>query len=269
MELLVVIGIVAALAALTVPAVQSARESARRTQCQNQLRQLGLAFESHQAATGYYPPGFTLKPRHNFVQYLLPYLELRQIYEMYDFKSDWNSINNEDAVRHNIKVLRCPSAPGSRRFVSDYAVCVQVHRTTAAKLVAQGLLPKLPSDLKGFLQEQRRRASECVDGLSQTVLLCEDAGRPEKYHFGKFVGGEKLTGARWATPAGRFDINTVCSAGQFGQGSQMINCTNNNEIYSFHPGGADFLMGDGAVRFVETSVDPKVLIALITAAGRD
>jgi hypothetical protein len=249
-ELLVVIGIVAALAALTVPAVQSARESARRTQCQNQLRQLGLAFESHQAATGYYPPGFTLKPRHNFVQYLLPYLELRQIYEMYDFKSDWNSINNEDAVRHNIKVLRCPSAPGSRRFVSDYAVCVQVHRTTAAKLVAQGLLPKLPSDLKGFLQEQRRRASECVDGLSQTVLLCEDAGRPEKYHFGKFVGGEKLTG-------------------QFGQGSQMINCTNNNEIYSFHPGGADFLMGDGAVRFVETSVDPKVLIALITAAGRD
>lgn len=103
----------------------------------------------------------------------------------------------------------------------------------------------------------------------RTILLVEDAGRPQRYQFGGYKGGKKVTGSRWATPGGRFDINLVCGGGKFGSGGQMINCTNNNEIFSFHPGGADFLLMDGSVRLVEQNIDPDTFVSMITARGRD
>lgn len=269
-ELLVVIAIVGVLLAITLPAVQSARESARRTQCQNNLRQVGLAFQSHEVATHFYPAGFVLKPnRHNFVQYLLPYIEQRGLYANYDFKSDWNAVKNGETVKHELRLLRCPSAPGNRRYVSDYAVCTGVHRDTAAKLIAQKLLDKERSDYLGFLGGRPKRMAEATDGTSTTILLCEDGGRPVRYTFGRYKGDKKLTGARWATPGGRFDINVVCRGGDFGVGGQLINCTNNNEIFSFHPSGADFLFLDGSVRFVEQQIDTDAIVSLVTARAGD
>ena len=270
LELLVVIAIIGVLVALLLPAVQMVRESARRMQCQNNLRQVGLAFSGHEAATQFYPPGFVLKPkRHNFVQFVLPYMEQSGIESNYDFNSDWNSPRNAPFVEHEMKLLRCPSAPGTRSFVSDYAVCAQIHKDTAAKLISQGFLQKKRRTYAGFLTGSKRRGSDASDGLSNTLLLSEDAGRPIRYTFGRHRGDKELTGSHWATPGGRFDINMVCSGGSFGTGAQMINCTNNNELYSFHPGGADFALADGSVRFVEQSIDPDVLVSLITAGARD
>jgi len=258
------------LLALLLPVVQAARESARRTQCQNNLRQLGLAFQSHEVAHRSYPAGFVLKPnRHNFVQYLLPYLEERAIFTAYDFKADWNAVKNAPAVHHNLSVLRCPSAPANRRYISDYAICTQLHRDTAAKLVAQKVLEKQRGDYTGFLIERPRRSADAGDGLSNTILLSEDAGRPLRYAFGRYKGNKKPTGARWATPGGRFDVNVLCQSGRFGVGSQMINCTNNNEIFSFHPGGTDFLLVDGSLRFVEERIQPDSLVSLITPREGD
>lgn len=269
-ELLVAIAIVAVLIAIAIPAVQRVRESARQIQCQNNLRQLGIACASHEAAMQTYPPGFVVKPRqHNFVQYLLPYFEQNAVFERYEFECDWNSDRNSNAVQQELKVMRCPSAPVGSRFAADYAVCVQVHSDAVAMLTSQGLLHRARNTYVGLLREHPTRTADVIDGLSNTILLSEDAGRPERYQFGRYRGGLEVTGSPWATPDGRFDVNMVCGGGEFGRGGQMMNCTNNNELYSFHPTGAEFLYADGSTKFVGEKIDPDVLISLLTSDAAD
>ncbi|MBN9119440.1 MAG: DUF1559 domain-containing protein [Planctomycetes bacterium] len=99
-----------------------------------------------------------------------------------------------------------------------------------------------------------------TDGTSNSMMLAEDAGRPDDY-----VAGQRTTNVRndagWADPQSSYSVDTVCG------GTQAINCKNDNEIYSFHSGGATVLFGDGSVRFLRSSLDIKILGAMVTAAG--
>jgi prepilin-type N-terminal cleavage/methylation domain-containing protein len=268
-ELLVVIAIIAILIGLLVPAVQKVREAASRMTCANNLRQLGIAMHNYESNHSSFPPPYSTN--HNYVQWLLPYIEQGAIANQYDMAQIWNSatvnasgVSNSQASSADIKTLLCPSAPGGRQFVSDYAVCTSIPSGSAAHTLVTAQAPR-PS-YNGFFADADAnvgvRFGKVPDGLSQTFLLFEDGGRPQSWVAGRAQTGT-ISGARWADPASYFHIHDTC------QGSALFNCNNNNEIYSFHANGANFLMGDAAVRFLAQSVSLNTFVSLFTREGGD
>jgi len=114
-ELLVVIAIIAILVAMLLPAIQSAREAARLTQCKNNLRQLGIALQNHQGAQGDYPPGVVASDdnfqngMHSGFVFLLPYLEQSTLFESYDQSLPWASDTNLAVGATRLQIFTCPS----------------------------------------------------------------------------------------------------------------------------------------------------------------
>ena len=122
------------------------------------------------------------------------------------------------------------------------------------------------------------RIASITDGTSNTVMVAEGAGRPVGYNHARTIyiqngpvngvlnpvnGG----GGAWADPFSYAHLNGATADGIRGQGTCLINCTSNNEIYSFHPGGANMLFADGSVHFLKESIDPRLVVALISRAG--
>ena len=131
-ELLVVIAIIGVFVSLLLPAVQSAREAARRMSCQNNLRQLGIALHNYHDTLHVFPPHQLTDPPRNWITLLLPYIEQGNLHTTYRFDVAWNAAQNQAAVNTPIKILICPSTTGgaSRKdqfsatitaAVSDYA----------------------------------------------------------------------------------------------------------------------------------------------------
>lgn len=267
-ELLVVIAIIATLIGLLLPAVQSARESARRTACANNLRQTGLAVHGYESSKKKIPPGWTAPAgsattpaRHNFFTFILDFLEQGQIADEVDWDKDWNVGKNKSLLATRLITTVCPSAPARTDPASDYAVCHNVTANAYSALVTAKQITSR-SSWTGILGPQARKRSAITDGLSKTILLCEDAGRPLGYTGGKPSGSTTVSGARWADVESYFAVHDQ-------RGGQMMNIHNNNEIYSFHPGICMFVLGDSSVRAIEESIDPEVFVSLVTAAAGD
>lgn len=117
-ELLVVIAIIGILIAMLLPAVQSVREAARRTQCMNNVRQLSLAALNYESAHMHFPSGVIdddddLRDalRNGWVD-MLPHIEQNNLYQQYDFDSNWRSGVNAELAKVSIPVFRCPSSSG-------------------------------------------------------------------------------------------------------------------------------------------------------------
>lgn len=275
-ELLVVITIIGILMALLLPAVQWTRESARRTTCQNNLRQWGLAFHEHENAKQYLPAGYRYQsPKGTFVSELLPYIERNDI--PYDRTRDWDDPVNRAAIQTQLPLQQCPSSsPG--RIASDFPALkaaagdyTSSHGVNAGYCQLSGWPLYDPPDRNGSLIDVPLKCAAIRDGLSQTFLLQEDAGRPEMWRMGRQVGGDSTNGA-WADPD--FEIALDGSdRGYIGggqkQGDCVINCTNDNEAYSFHSGGAFMLLADGSVRFISEMIAAKTFAALTTRASKD
>jgi prepilin-type N-terminal cleavage/methylation domain-containing protein len=267
-ELLVVIAIIATLIGLLLPAVQSARESARRTNCLTNMRQLGLGIHSYMDARKKLPPGWTRaagskRPPsdHNLISFLLPYIEESTIYDQMDFSYNWSQLKNRSATASEIKLVRCPSAPKNADFVSDFAVCNNItpgvyNALRSAKRITER------TDREGMLRKGPRKMSDITDGLSKTFMLFEDGGRPKRYlDGGKEVKGT-VSGARWADHESWYNIH-------YQTAGRMQNIDNNNEIYSFHQQGCNYLMGDASARFFDDSLDPEVFVSLFTGSAGD
>lgn len=107
-ELLVVIAIIGVLVSLLLPAVQAAREAARRAQCLNQVRQLALACHNHHDTSGYFP-GAVSKSSFSQVAHLLPHIENQTVYDRINFKSKWDKDGNEFLRTLELPFLKCPS----------------------------------------------------------------------------------------------------------------------------------------------------------------
>ena len=277
-ELLVVIAIIGLLVALLVPAVQAARESARRAKCQSNLRQWGLALEMHEGTYGQYPAGYRIVPPTGTVfAHLLPFVE--QSVVRYDREKNWDDPANRAAVQTMLPLLVCPSVPGGSRLdqsqpdilpaAGDYA---PTHGVNAKYCKIAGWPLYDPPDENGLLIYQPLRPADVLDGLSQTITLVEDAGRPELWRVGRRRAAGVAEDAGWADPNYEIalDGSDYLATGP-GQelGTCVINCTNHNEAYSFHPGGCHLLFADASVRLVSERVDAKIFAALSTRASRD
>jgi prepilin-type N-terminal cleavage/methylation domain-containing protein len=288
-ELLVVIAIIGILVALLLPAIQAAREAVRRASCQNNLRQLGIALHNYHDVLGELPPSRIPTPLNNWMALTLPFIEQKNVQDLYHFDKDWSAVENQPAVRTKIKILICPSASGgperldqfaSGRFaaVSDYATPAG----TTALVYSANSLPA-PTDLRGIINGlEGIRLAQILDGTAQTILVIEDGGRPAHWLRGRQgppnsnnscgnadVSGGRVTGSAWADPAGDLPLHSFAASGLSCPGPCVMNCTNNNEPYSFHPSGMNVIFADGGSRFISESVSIHVFAGYITRSGAE
>lgn len=301
-ELLVVIAIIGILVALLLPAIQAAREAARRSQCQNHVKQLTLASLNFESAKKTLPPskihafvpspsGFgQIEVYHSTIQYILSYMEETAVADKWTFKQTWDwddptpgVVDNKSLSQQTIPVLRCPSAPADRAQwtgACDYRVCDQISIGSGnwlPSMIASGAVKARPNK-KGTYDsllfnkalEPAAKLKQCTDGLSQTFMWFETGGAPIHYIRGleDKVGGATFGGDSWA------NYNNYYVLGNDAQyitkwGTGYMNIHNGNEIYSFHPGGAHFGMGDGAVRWINDSLDPEVFVSYFTRDSND
>jgi prepilin-type N-terminal cleavage/methylation domain-containing protein len=274
-ELLVVIAIIGILVGLLLPAVQMARESGRRAACQNNLRQWGLAFHEYADASKVFPWGYhRVTPVGTFVPPLLPFIEQSNL--QYDAQKNWVDPANLMAIRSELSVLICPSAPGDHRF--DDAWPDQL--PAAGDYVGTGGVNPIycqiagwplysPQENNGILIDQRCPLAWVKDGMSNTFLLMEDAGRPQLWRMGRLASGRSQN-CGWADPDYAIALDgsdTLYSGSGQANGPCVMNCTNDNEAYSFHRGTCLSLMGDSSVRTLYEGIDPHTFAALSTRAS--
>jgi prepilin-type N-terminal cleavage/methylation domain-containing protein/prepilin-type processing-associated H-X9-DG protein len=274
-ELLVVIAIVATLIGLLLPAVQQVRETSHRLACLNNLKQLGLALRAYEGTEGGFPPvGRWTTPTRTWVPEILPYIEQATV--SFNLDADWDDPRNRNAVRNPIKTLLCPSASANRYdnysypdvggAAGDYAATNGVN---AGFYAATGIPPVEPQGWNGPMDRDRKMPiAEIIDGMSNTFLVVENAGRPELWQRGKRVSGSS-NNPSWADPDYQVSLDgSSFASGVFSWfGPCVINCTNDNEVYSFHRSGATILFADGSARLIGNSVDYRVFAALFTRAG--
>jgi prepilin-type N-terminal cleavage/methylation domain-containing protein/prepilin-type processing-associated H-X9-DG protein len=298
-ELLVVIAIIAILIGLLLPAVQKVREAAARLQCQNNLKQIGLALHNYNTAFGHLPsntrPSAVVSVRERWATVILPWFEQGNILSIYNQNVNWSDPTNRAAVATRLALFECPSTPNPERLDSDpslgawnpivacgdYATIYGVD----PRLLSLGLVDNagpgiLPPNSKPVLRD-------ISDGTSNTVLITESAGRPQLYRAGKPVGtppAPYVQGGAWCRPAS--DITLVGSSqdGSVLPGPCAVNCTNGEDagptypnpiygvngtgqVYSFHTGGVNAVYGDGSVHFVSQGVRIRVFAALVTRNG--
>jgi type II secretory pathway pseudopilin PulG len=296
-ELLVVIAIIGILVALLLPAIQAAREAARRTSCQNNMKQLVLATLNYETARKELPPskyrasvpnpsGFgTITVEHSTITYLLPYLEERAIADQWNFKQTWNNSNTSLAIDNKrlsekfIAGLRCATAP-EQRFdwpgATDYRVCdAMATASTSAitELINSGQVKPRPNSKGRYVSmlythstggytEDPPKLKLCTDGTSQTFMWFETGANPIRYANGAPTNQLTTAGRSWAQYENWYVIHNRC-------GTAMFNCNNADEIFSFHVGGAFFGMGDGAVKFLTTDINPDVFVSYMTRDSSD
>ena len=267
-ELLVVMAIIGVLMGLLLPAVQAAREAARRSSCMNNMAQLGLAMQHHDFSVEHLPSG-VINPdgpirsegigQHiSWAVQILPFIEQRNPYEAFDFAAGSYAPENNPVRSAIIATFLCPSCPGislnrgtntgdSSIAESHYAGC---HHNQEAPIADDnvGLL---------FLNSKIRYA-DILDGSSQTILLGELI--PDTKQLG-WVSGTRST----LRNTGGFGSPTS-DDGRFGrpQGSLHVagaafGPLDVGSFGSFHTGGAQFVLADGAVKFLTNSIDSEVM----------
>lgn len=304
-ELLVVIAIIGVLIALLLPAVQQAREAARRSQCVNNLKQHGLALHNFHDTFGRFPPGTTnnmapfgtatsKKWGTSWMVHILPFVELGNVYDKFDFSQHWNGGACSNACGVNagspiFNIYKCPSASLSQELSSD-----SVHTMIADYIAIAGVVDGFAgitatqqnntdngvSGLNGVLYyNSRTNFAAVTDGSSNTMAVSEVGAwlknssgtkadyRSTTYGFNMGTIGNSnnqtdlpssgsTEGRAFNTATLRYPINQISPfTGSCSSEGVCANYGNNSPLRSEHPGGVNVLFVDGSIHFLPETIN--------------
>lgn len=284
-ELLVVIAIIAILIALLLPAVQQAREAARRTQCKNNLKQIGLAIHNYHDVYSTFPnanANSSLSGGSLFTS-ILPMIDQGNGYALYDFDQSNSHVDNMAVSGQIISSYLCPSSPMRRQVPScdtdrgrapgNYAVCIGTQPYNPYWAFIPGTpRPRLDGAIVySDSTSGKTKFRDFTDGTSSTLLVGETAYNLPDYRFtsGNCAGQSRYSFTYWSVP---YPGSTACSTND---GFNPRDVKDDgvydsgwiNTFRSDHTGGVQFCLADGSVRFVSDNIDAEILDHLSTRNG--
>ncbi len=264
-ELLVVIAIIGILIALLVPAVQSAREAARNTQCCSNLRQIGIALHNYHEAREAFPSAFvgnsSMPPSWGWPAFLLPYLELQPIFDGLEistkkFGGGTGFVSPTPLTQRLLAVYACPS---------DMGPALNHRKGFHAKSNYRGIMGSTTEPAADYKRLANSNGmlfinscvsvGDCADGSSSTLIVGECLLEPEPQ-------GRKA--ALWVGMRGNNEGLHISDVIWWINSDPLytINGTAEQAFSSNHPGGAHFLFADGAVHFLIESIEGTTLECL-------
>lgn len=290
-ELLVVIAVIAVLVALLLPAVQAAREAARRISCSNNLHQMGIALHNYHDAMRKFPPGVVYPNGTFWSGSLLPYIEQGPLFNTLDFSQSWSEpgTGNATACATYLSVYRCPSSTVPQHIgVAGQGVDGRVPATYIA--VASGTDTResgnapdhagLPDRDGLMFVNSATRVASIVDGTSNSLAIGEALFLPVGVGLDLDMGPNQLVdhwyigtdglGIGW--PNGIREVSeAIGSTGVPLNGLEMDIPADYKELgfSSRHIGGCLFVFADSHVQFVSDSIDSQVYSHLGTVAGHE
>jgi prepilin-type N-terminal cleavage/methylation domain-containing protein len=298
-ELLVVIAIIGVLVALLLPAIQAARESARRAQCVNNLKQIGLAFQNYHAAHQQFPSGWlenNVNPSRERAPFagwgllVLPYMEQQPLYDQFDLMkkitdgTPGGAVENIDLIGSILSNYRCPSddAPEFEEWEAHGSFYPNIPELAVSNYVGSGTTcdpcnfghyekgqttpfgcPKGPTGI--VYRNSKTKTADITDGTSNTFLVGERSYEPRD---------GQASAAYWAGPPGAPSNLMACFSGvmiasatstttlSLQLRNQMIN-GHSFGFHSRHPDGVDVAMADGSTRYFRDDLQQEVAIALV------
>lgn len=275
-ELLVVISIIGVLVALLLPSIQASRESARRTACSNNLRQMALAVENYHVSKQVFPPSSThdvttnwdLLEQHSWSSLVLPYLEQDSLNQSIDYEQELTSPENITAATTIVSIYRCPSYTGDEystkeeyASVGDFAIgnYASIGASTVGHIWGETLKPD------GVIFPLAEiRAQDVTDGLTHTVFLCETREEGFRVWMDGLTAG--LTSLRFRQGGPRY------AGPEISLNYKPYYPVTPHLDYgpsSMHAGGAFHSLGDGSVRFIADDIEPENYVAYCTRAGSE
>jgi prepilin-type N-terminal cleavage/methylation domain-containing protein len=268
-ELLVVIAIIGVLVALLLPAVQSAREAARRMQCSNNLKQITIAVHNYHDSHKMLPPGSTnatLSGSTGFAA-ILPYLDQANLYSQYNFSKGNSEPENLQVVSQRIKTYICPSCFFIRKVpINGCDANDRAPGTYAFSTSTDDPYGISDGAIVNALTPPTRMAS-ITDGTSNTFLAGENHWGFRDYTFtsGPCVGQVRGGFSYWSSP---YPLATIFTTkGPFNAQSMNGDSMRLATFRSSHPSGVNMANVDGSVRFVMDSIDHNMLDAAATREG--
>ena len=282
-ELLVVIAIIAILIALLLPAVQKVREAAMRSQCQNNLKQIGLALHNYHSDHGTFPPGGTTVGGQGlaFHVLILPYVEQDNLYKQFNLNQAYGGATNKPLGLVRVPIYLCPLPAQGLRSEASFEFVNNAPPWASHYIGNMGPNDRpsggtrydvtLTNSPQGGVARQgvlgydtKIRVTDIIDGSSNTFLVGEmSTVRPGGLSMGRrawtrgcWSGSDlQCTSARNVANA----MNTVWYNGS--------NNFNNVSFGSMHPGGTHWLFGDASVRFMSESTSMAVYLATASRDG--
>lgn len=269
-ELLVVIAIIAVLIALLLPAVQQAREAARRSQCKNNLKQIALALHNYESSLTVFPSGVlgatggssAAEKLTTWAAMILPMMDQSNLYNQYNFNLRFDDAANATAVIQKLPIYICPSQNDSI-IINKYG---PGHYAANA-----GVTPGTNDGL--FFPLSAIRMRDVIDGTSNTVAVGEIAYEIGGWARGAINGGGG-GGGGGGQAFGRGVMRwwvALAACAEPGINPSVTTCSNSTErlfqFSSLHVGGCQFALLDGSVRFLSEDMSTAVFRGLITRAG--
>jgi len=304
-ELLLVIAIIGVLIALLLPAVQAAREAARRTQCTNNLKQIGLAVHNYHTVFGSFPPGNVVKTAGvcpgnagaqvesedatNWLISILPYVEQKALYDEYDFEAYNESPPNRRVRETLVSTYVCPSdvgadkltVPGDGPARADQlnitympgSYRAMTGRSNGFRYLDSGQISNYPRPWRGAIHMigalgfRTESVRHVGDGTSNTLMAGESTTRtsPAWRTFWAYSFAHFSLSA--ATPQARILLGDYDECSSVGGTGHSTPCRRG--WGSFHGTGLNFLVCDGSVRFLGDTIDLELFTKLATIDGRD